>query len=62
MYMRSTIDEEGLTAFALMNVDSDISLDTEELINTFAMKHPRRIKLNDISDDLDWVIIYHEPR
>ena len=33
MYMRSTMDEEQLTGLALMNVHSDISLDTEELIN-----------------------------
>ena len=38
------MDEERLTGLALMNVHSDISLDTEELINTFAMKHPRRIE------------------
>ena len=38
------MDEERLTELALMNVHSDISLrlDTEEYINTFAMKHPRR--------------------
>ena len=37
------MDEERLTGFALMNVHSDILLDTEELRNAFAMKHPRRI-------------------
>ena len=42
IYMRSTMDQQGLTGLALMNVnsDSDISLDTEELINTFTIKHP----------------------
>ena len=29
-----------------MNVYSDISLDIEELINTFTVKHPRKMKLN----------------
>ena len=33
MYMRSTMDEEQLTGLALLNVHSDISLYTEELIN-----------------------------
>ena len=42
MYMRSTMNEEQLTGLALMDVHSDISLDTEELINIFAMKHPKR--------------------
>ena len=46
IYIRSTVDEEQLSGLALMNVHSDISFDMEELINMFAMKHPRRIKLN----------------
>ena len=41
-----------MTGLALMNVHSDISLETEELTNTFAMKHPRWIKLN-VLDDMD---------
>lgn len=53
MYMRSTMDEERLTGLAVMNVHSDISLDTEELIDIFAMRHPRRIKLKNILDDID---------
>ena len=43
------MDEEKFTGLALMDVHSDISLDTEELINTFVMKHPRRIKLNNMN-------------
>ena len=38
------MDEERLTGHALMNAHSDISLDTQELINTFAKKHTRRIE------------------
>ena len=38
IYIRSTVDEEQLAGLVLMNVHSDISLDTEELINMFAMK------------------------
>ena len=36
--------EEQLTGLALMHVHSDISLDTEELMNTLLMKHPRRLE------------------
>ena len=44
------MNEEQLTGFALMNVHSDISLHTEELINTFAKK--------DKLHDMDYLIIY----
>ena len=36
-----------------MNVHSDMSLDTEEIINTFAIKHPRRIKFKNILEDVE---------
>jgi len=33
-----------------MNVHSDISLDVAELIDAFAIKHPRRMKLTNVLD------------
>jgi len=51
MYTRSTMGEERLTGLALMNVHSDISLDINELIDVFASRHPRRMKLTNILDD-----------
>ena len=44
------MNEEQLTGLALMNVHSDISLHTKELISTFAKK--------DKLDDMDYLIIY----
>ena len=51
--MKSTTDEQQLTGLALMNVHSDMSLDTEEIINTFAIKHPRRMKFKNILEDVE---------
>ena len=42
------MDEEWLTGLTLMNVHSDMSLDTEGIINTFVIKHPRRVKFKKI--------------
>ena len=44
-YLRSTMSESRLTGLALLNVHREIQLDTEEIINEFAMKHPRRMML-----------------
>ena len=53
MYLRSTIDEQWLTGLAIINVYSDMSLDTEEIINIFAIKHPRRMKFKNILKDAE---------
>ena len=53
MYMRSTMDEQRLTGLALMNVHYDMSLDTEELIDAFSVKHQRRLKLKNILEDAE---------
>ena len=61
MYMRSTMDEQRLTGLVLMNVHSDMSLDTEEIIKTFAIKQLRRIKFRHILEDIEYtvyVIVY----
>ena len=44
-YLRSTMSESRLTGLALLNVHREIQLDTEEIINECAMKHPRRMML-----------------
>ena len=53
MYMRSTMDEQRLTGLALMNVHYDMLLDTEELIDTFSVRHPRRMKLKNVLEDIE---------
>ena len=47
------MDEQRLTGLALMNVHSDMSLDIEEMINTFAKKYPRRMKLKNVLEDVE---------
>ncbi len=44
-YMRSP------ESLALMNLYRDISVNIGEIINSFATKHPRPMKLNNISKD-----------
>ena len=44
---------QQLTGFALMNVHSDMSLDIEGVINTFAIKHPRGMKFKNILGDVE---------
>ena len=44
-YLRSTTSESRLTGLALLNVHREIHLDTEEIINEFAIKHQRRMML-----------------
>ena len=41
-----------------MNVHSDMSLDTEGIINTFAIKHYRRMKFKNMLEDVEKLIMY----
>ena len=43
---------QRLPGLALMNAHSDMSLDTEGIINIFAIKHPRRMKFKNILEDV----------
>ena len=55
------MDDQRLTGLVLMNVHSDMSLDTEEIIKTFAIKQLRRIKFRHILEDIEYtvyVIVY----
>ncbi len=47
-YLRSTMTEKRLNALALLHVHREINLDVQEVINRFAVRHPRRMKLLDI--------------
>ena len=47
-YLRSTMAENGLNGLALLHVHSDIDLDVNEVLDWFAIRHPRRMKLLDI--------------
>ena len=49
-YMRSTMKEDRLNGLALMMVHRTISVSVENIIDTFAARHPRRMRLELILD------------
>ena len=52
---RSTMSQERLNALLLLFVHQDIHVDVDEVVDVFAKKHPRRIRLhNPLSDKTDW--------
>ena len=38
---------------ALMNVHFDMSIDTEKIIDTYPVRHPRRINVKNILEDVE---------
>jgi len=49
-YLRSTMAADRLTSLALMHIHRDMPINTEQLIEDFAIQHPRRLKLRNILD------------
>lgn len=51
-YMRSTMTQDRLTGLALMHIHRELSLhaDVDEIVQSFATEHPRRMKLYNILD------------
>ncbi|XP_065683294.1 52 kDa repressor of the inhibitor of the protein kinase-like [Hydra vulgaris] len=47
-YLRNTMSQNRFNSLALMHVHQDISIDVNEVIDCFARKNPRRMKLVDI--------------
>ena len=47
-YLRNTMSENRLIGLALLHVHREIQLDIQEVIDRFAIRHPRRMKLLDI--------------
>ena len=52
-YLRSTMGNERLTGLALMHIHQDVPVNITDIVEDFAIKHPRRMKLVNIlnSDD-----------
>ena len=44
-YMRTTMGNERMNGLALMHVHRDIKLNHDELLDSFALRHPRRMQL-----------------
>ena len=49
-YLRSTMIESRLNGLALLHVHREINLEPQTIIDRFANKHPRKMKLLDILD------------
>ena len=52
-YLRSTMGQDRLNGLALMHFHRDIDIDYDAIIDMFARKHPRRMKLLNILDSDD---------
>lgn len=50
-WLRSTMSNERLNGLAMMHISDDITVDVEDVINSFARQHPTRMQFVDIFDD-----------
>ncbi|XP_047141338.1 52 kDa repressor of the inhibitor of the protein kinase-like [Hydra vulgaris] len=48
-YLRNTMSQNRFNSHALMHVHQDISIDVNEVIDCFARKNPRRMKLSNLN-------------
>ena len=47
-YLRNAMTENRLNNLALLHINRDIHVDPQEVLDKFANRHPRRIKLANI--------------
>ena len=47
-YLRNAMTENRLNNLALLHINRDIHLDPQDVLDKFAIRHPRRMKLVDI--------------
>ena len=47
-YLRNAMTENRLNNLALLHIHRDIHIDVQEVVDQFAIRHPRRMKLVDI--------------
>ena len=50
-WLRSAMANERLNGLAMMHINNDITLDIDEVINSFARQNPTRMQFIDILDD-----------
>ena len=50
-YLRSTMTTERQSGLAMINIHYGREIDIDEIINTFATRHPRRLSLKNILTD-----------
>ena len=49
--LRTAMSEERFNGLTMLSVHKDLKLDLDELVNIFAKKQPRRLKLSNILSD-----------
>ena len=49
-HLRSTMAQERFSSLALIHIRHDFMLDLDQIINTFASKHPTKMQLLNIMD------------
>ena len=49
-YLRSAMSEHRLNGLALLHIHHEIDLDVHEVIDRFAIRHPRQVKLINFLD------------
>ena len=49
--LRTTMSEERFNGLTMLSVHKDLKLDLDELVDIFAKKQPRRLKLSNILSD-----------
>jgi hypothetical protein len=52
-WLRNRMTNERLTGLALMHINDDVTLDVEQVIDTFARQNPTRMQFLDILNDLE---------
>jgi hypothetical protein len=52
-YLRSTMEQDRLTGLALMYIHSHIHVNMDEIVDDFAIMHPRRMRFTNILEDQD---------
>ena len=50
-WLRNTMTDERFNGLAQMHINDDISVDVEEVNNTFAKKKPTRMQFLDVLND-----------
>ena len=50
-WLRNTMAKERLNGLAQMHINDDITIDVEDVINTFARQNPTRMQFLDVLDD-----------
>ncbi|XP_065182839.1 52 kDa repressor of the inhibitor of the protein kinase-like [Sycon ciliatum] len=52
-YLRSTMGQSRLTGLALLHIRYDLAVDVTDIVDMFALKHPRKMRMTNILQDAE---------